>query len=469
MALADEALASGWSIEVCGDIDNPTGLEMIAARTEIVHPAPRNSDELASLALCRKANLVHIDTYKEHVGLREILNASGIPLSSMEDATNGRRAADLIVDPSPASELSFRPDDGSMRLFRGLKAIPLRRSILNLGTASTDPSEGRRLRVMIVMGGTDAKNLTNYMVQCWLDTGLDAECHVVAQPEAFRSLDANIRRVLTVHDPGPDIPRFFPEMDLIVTASGTTIWELAYLGTPMAVLQVVDNQNENYQFATSQGMAIGLGSVVAGLPPRQDVIQRLRHVGTSMSVRGTLARQAQSLVDGLGSRNIIAQWSQVAAPPVGPVARLATVDDASILFEWRNDPTVRGVSRNARELTWEGHIAWLQKVLASPLRLLFIVESGRKPIGTVRFDAHDTDAQRWEVSITIAPSLRGRGLGNAVLASGEAFLFTLQPEARLFAEMLESNEASYRLFTTAGYSGSIVVAKGHRWHSLDKK
>lgn len=469
MALADAAIASGWSVEVCGNIENPAGLEMIAGRTETIYPAPRTSPELAHLAVRRRAHIVHIDSYEEQIGLREAFGAAGIPVSSMEDGTNGRRPADLVVDPSPSSELSFRPGDGSMRLFRGLKAIPLRRSILNMARPTNGTPMGHCQRVMIVMGGTDARNLTNFMVQCWLDTGLDAECHVVAQPNALKSCDPAVVQKLVVHEPGPHIPALFPEMDLVVTASGTTIWELAYLGTPMAIVQVVENQDENYRYATSQGMAAGLGSLVDGSLSHADVVGTLQKLGSSSHLRGGLSASAQHLVDGTGSRNILAQWSQLAASPTRAAARVATVDDASILFEWRNDAAVRDVSRNSGELSWEGHVAWLQSVLATPSRWLLIVESERNPIGTVRFDAQEPSTERWEVSITLSPHVRGQGMGKAVLAAGEAFLADVHPTAKLFAEMLETNEASHRLFKTAGYSGSIVVVDGQRWYSLEKE
>ncbi|MEV8143907.1 GNAT family N-acetyltransferase [Specibacter sp. NPDC078709] len=469
LALADAAIASGWQIEVCGDIDNPAGLKMIGTRGYTIRPAPRHPADLADLAVCRKADIVHVDTYAEQGNLRDALGSAGILLSSMEDGSNGRRAADLVVDPSPGSELSLRPFDGSMRLYRGRKAIPLRQSILGLAHAPQAAFEGRVRRIMIIMGGTDASDLTMFMLECWLETGLGAECNVVADPETVASWDPELVQDVLVHSPGPNIPELFPEMDLVITASGTTIWELAYLGTAMAILQVVENQRENYLYATSNGMSVGLGTFVEGQLDRQTIVRMLVEAGSSGSVRDARAQRARSLIDGSGSRNIVEQWSLLVKSVDGPVARIATIDDASTLFEWRNDASVRDVSRNTGELSWAGHVAWLEGVLNNPTRLLFIVEDNLAPIGTVRFDAQTPEDGRWEVSITVSPHVRGRGMGKVVLSAGEKSMFSTHPDARLFAEMLETNVASYRLFKAAGYSGSMKVVEGLPWHSLDKR
>lgn len=469
MAVADAAIARGWDVEVCGDIESPAGLAMMADRDLKHHPRPLDAAGLAELALSRDGSIVHIDTYATQGNLREVLGAAGISLSSMEDGSNGRRPADLVIDPSPGSELLFRPYDGSLRLYRGSKAVALRESILSMANATTTAPVGDLRRILIIMGGTDASDLTEFMLRCWLETGLEAECNVVAQPGAFASWNAGMLQNVVVHAAGPNVPDLFPNMDLVITAAGTTIWELAHLETPMAILQIIENQHENYNYATLNGMAVGLGSVVDGMPERASIIRTLNAVGSSVSVRAELAQGARKIIDGSGSRNIVQQWTLLADSPMGPAARPATIDDASTLFEWRNDASVREVSRKSGELSWTGHVTWLAGALSNAARLLFIVEDGGAPIGTVRFDAQEPSTGRWEVSITVSPLVRGRGKGHTVLAAGEKAMFASHPEAQLFAEMLESNEASYRLFKAAGYSGSIKVVEGQRWRSLDRQ
>jgi len=468
MAIADAALAAGWDIEVCGDVQNAVGAAMIAERFIPVHPAPTSAKLLAQLAASRGADLVHVDSYQPQGSLRQALGEAGIRLSSMEDGINGRRPADLVLDPSPGSVSSYRASDGSFRMLRGAGAIPLRELILSLRTAQLPGNESPDLNVLIVMGGTDARDLTKYLVEGWLATGSGGQCHVVGQRGLVESWGLPESANVIAHAPGPDVPLLFPAMDLVITASGTTIWELAYLGVPMAIAQVVENQRDNYDYAVSRSMAAGLGSFVDGKPARDDIIATLRNLRESKASRDILSATARRIVDGNGGRNIVGAWSALMNLPQTPTARQAAISDASILFDWRNEAAVRSVSRNLAELDWGGHVSWLQKVLADPARELFVVEDSNEAIGTVRFDATAAEPALWELSITVSPHSRGRGLGRAVLAAGEALMGTLHPGSRFFAEMLESNEASYRLFHSAGYTGHIEVKDGQHWHALTK-
>lgn len=95
--------------------------------------------------------------------------------------------------------------------------------------------------------------------------------------------------------------------------------------------------------------------------------------------------------------------------------RPATLGDARLLFEWRNDPQTRENSRSSEELQWETHVSWLTNVLSdtASTRHLYIVENEEgTPIGTVRYD--ESEDGYAEISYTVAPEWRGQGIGAAM-------------------------------------------------------
>ena len=131
------------------------------------------------------------------------------------------------------------------------------------------------------------------------------------------------------------------------------------------------------------------------------------------------------------------------------LARTATADDAPRLFEWRNDAATRAASLDWSEIEWEDHLAWLDRTLDDPDTFLCVASVDGEPVGTCRFDVIDGSA---EVSITVAPSARGRGLGGPILAaSREAFVSWRGERMPLTATIRDSNVASIRLFTAAGF------------------
>ncbi|WP_414936299.1 GNAT family N-acetyltransferase [Amycolatopsis sp. cmx-11-51] len=142
------------------------------------------------------------------------------------------------------------------------------------------------------------------------------------------------------------------------------------------------------------------------------------------------------------------------------LARAATEADAGLLLDWRNDPRTRQASRSTGVIALDEHSAWLRGVLASTERALYVVEFDGVPVGTVRFDREEEGV--WEVSITLAPESRGRGLSGSVLAAGER-AFTAGHRARVVvAAVHQDNAASAALFDRAGYTETAPAVDGFR-------
>ncbi|MEU6641309.1 GNAT family N-acetyltransferase [Saccharomonospora sp. NPDC046836] len=135
----------------------------------------------------------------------------------------------------------------------------------------------------------------------------------------------------------------------------------------------------------------------------------------------------------------------------GVTVREATERDAELLLGWRNDPDTRRWSRSTEAVEPAQHLRWLRGVLDSPDRLLFVAEHGAA-VGTVRFDRLPDAERTWEVSITVAPEHRGRGLAGAILAAGEQALHRLHAARSVLASVHEGNAASLALFHRAGYA-----------------
>lgn len=138
--------------------------------------------------------------------------------------------------------------------------------------------------------------------------------------------------------------------------------------------------------------------------------------------------------------------------------RTAGAGDAELLLAWRNDPTVRGWSRNPGTVSAAEHRRWLAGVLADPDRHLLVVETadGGEPVATLRYDLLGAEGgdrrSSWEVSINVAAEARGRGVGRVALAAGDAWLAGTEPEAAEVVAMVRTgNSGSERLFAGLGY------------------
>ena len=93
--------------------------------------------------------------------------------------------------------------------------------------------------------------------------------------------------------------------------------------------------------------------------------------------------------------------------------RLATIQDAETLLLWRNDLATRRASHNTEKVEVESHVVWLNEVLQNPERRLFIAEEDEVPVGTVRADF---SMGAWDLSWTVAPCARGKGVAKKMVA-----------------------------------------------------
>jgi RimJ/RimL family protein N-acetyltransferase len=122
--------------------------------------------------------------------------------------------------------------------------------------------------------------------------------------------------------------------------------------------------------------------------------------------------------------------------------RPATIEDARILFEWRNDPQVRAASHKQDKISFEAHLSWLKSALANPDRRLYIAEEDGMSVGTVRSDwANDAYTLSW----TVRPEARGKGIGKRMV-----LLLAEQIEKTIRAEVKVGNLASIRIAQATG-------------------
>lgn len=122
--------------------------------------------------------------------------------------------------------------------------------------------------------------------------------------------------------------------------------------------------------------------------------------------------------------------------------RRATLEDADLLLEWRNDLQTIMASHNVKEVSVYEHKLWLAEVLDNPDRNLLIAEASGTPVGTVRADY---TKGVYELSWTVAPSARGTGVGKKMVAT-----LARQIAGPIRAEVRAGNESSSRIAEHAG-------------------
>ena len=124
------------------------------------------------------------------------------------------------------------------------------------------------------------------------------------------------------------------------------------------------------------------------------------------------------------------------------ILRPVTMADAGLLYGWRNNPETRRNSRTRSVVPWSDHQAWLAAGIASSDWIIRIAEGNGEPVGVVRAERL---SHGWELSWTVAPHARGRGIGSRMLR-----MFVVGLDGRLVAIIRCDNVASAEIAAAAG-------------------
>jgi UDP-2,4-diacetamido-2,4,6-trideoxy-beta-L-altropyranose hydrolase len=301
-------------------------------------------------------------------------------------------------------------------------------------------------RLLVFMGGMDAGNATGQVLDALalldeplppLDVVIGAGHPARAAVEAFCISRPGSR----CHVQTRDMAALLAQCDLAIGAGGGATWERCCLGVPTLALALADNQRALLWAAARAGLVYSPDGAEPNAALLATHVQALLH---NSALREALSRAGMAAVDGHGAKRAAAALfaAQIKVRP-------AVAQDRDRLLAWRNAPAVRASSRNSAEISPQDHERWWGQVLSSPDRFLLVAEDSEGGVGVVRFDVHDGEAA---VSIYLAPSRLGQGLGPGVLNAGEAWLTGRRPDVSAFrAETLAGNAASRRLFEQGGY------------------
>lgn len=303
--------------------------------------------------------------------------------------------------------------------------------------------------VLVFLGGMDAGNHTVTALRA-IDHGLSPGVQVTVIAGALHPdllglqawCDARDRAAL--HVQVRDMTPHLLSADLAIGAGGSSTWERCACGLPTVAICLADNQREVILEGSRAGFLWGIDHV----PTADELAAVLRALACAPGLVQHMSQQSLKVTDARGADRV----ADLLMPKAMQV-RHATAEDARMIFECRTSPEVMGASRTAASFTFKDHLAWLDRVLQDPQRLLLIGLHDGREVGVVRFDI---DGDRAEVSIFLAPGTMGAGLGRALLAASEFKLRHKHPQvSRVDAWVNSDNLRSSQLFQHLGYTQRI--------------
>ena len=303
-------------------------------------------------------------------------------------------------------------------------------------------------RIMILLGGTDLRELTPRILpvvqKVYPDAIIDVVVPKVEQRIAWRFLE---NKTCKLHGQlsAAEIREMMLKSDLAVTAAGQTLCETGCVGLPVLAIGVAENQRQHVQALVEAG-AVSL----AGWYDDSELCTRMESRLLDLQnaeLRKQIGLAGRSLFDGLGAQRAIAHllgWSKTLK------LRRATTTDSKSVWEISNQPAVREYSIHKNSIPWDEHQAWFAKALANSSIFFLVVENNAgMVVGQLRYRLEGNIAT---VSVSLSSSVRGCGEASLLLREGDTLCFASSPVIKIIeAEISPLNAASEKSFMRAGY------------------
>jgi UDP-2,4-diacetamido-2,4,6-trideoxy-beta-L-altropyranose hydrolase len=373
--------------------------------------------------------------------------------------------ADIILNQNiNAKELEYSCPSQT-RLLLGSRYVMLRSEFMAWRSRKRQIPEKVR-HVLVTLGGADPDKVTLQIIRFLMEASFsDIEVKVVAGAsnlniDLLKEAVADKPFAIKILDNVQNMADLMAWADVAVTAGGITCWELAFMGVPVLIVVLAENQRLNAEGLAKAGVAIHLGKrFLTAATLKRSLEQVIFHDGlwSQMSEKG------QALIDGKGSERVFNAMAQDKV-----FLRKVREDDCKLLWGWANDKEVRKWSFSSHPITWRDHQKWFAGKLNDKNCFHFIAaDKAGNAVGQIRFEVTDNIA---EAHITIDRDMRGSGIGSHLLRIAVEELRDLSPVKYVCAHVLPKNIISIKAFEKAGFQNKgLVVINGERCIRFETK
>jgi len=215
----------------------------------------------------------------------------------------------LLNQNAGAAAVLYGRRQHNARLLLGCQYVMLRREFLQT-TRKLAASESVS-RILLTLGGADSQNLTErFLAVLWPCIPSDCHIHVLIGPAnphtaAMQEIAAKMKRMV-LHVAPENVAQIMADCDVAITAAGSSVYELGYLGTPMLMVVTAENQRPIAAALDQLGAAIRIEELgtnrSADLPSKVEWL-----IPTSeRERRAQCAAKFRELVDGQGAARVVA-------------------------------------------------------------------------------------------------------------------------------------------------------------------
>ena len=305
LTLAEALVARGHIVHLAVTMEGIPWLTAAVAATGLPLLEVAPNELSADAVLSVDPDWVVVDSYELPAEEISSLNLR-VPVLAIVDGELRSIVASLYLEQNLGSdELDLAIPSGG-RLLAGGKYALIRDAVLRERRPDPWALSGTP-RVVAVLGGTDPLGMIVPVATQLASLSVPTELTLVAAAEWHEE----VARVMAARPdarivpPSSGVASLLGAADVVVSAAGTSAWEICTLGLPSVLIAVVDNQTGSLHRMTAEGLVLGIDLTVDGQPGIEHLGGMIELLCTDESTRRSLSRRATALFDGLGKGRVV--------------------------------------------------------------------------------------------------------------------------------------------------------------------
>lgn len=320
LTIAEAARRRGHDVVLVSALDSVSWLRRLtdASRIPVVPCEPDTVD--FDLIDALGVDWVVVDSYSIPAPSISELNAH-IPCLALIDGDHRAISANIYVDSNLDAEKRQWPEHVQARLLAGADFALVREAVLAERRSTPWRMRGRIPHVVAFMGGTDPHNAISMVARALLEVSPHPRVTLIAT-ESNRRETADLvaqRDGFAVVDTTEKLPHILAQADIVVSAAGTSAWDLCALGVPSILVGLVANQSVGLRAALDRGLVLGWDSHENLDSISQRLAPELERLLTNEPLRRELSERSTATFDGRGSARVVAAME-------GAPGRLTAID-----------------------------------------------------------------------------------------------------------------------------------------------
>ena len=173
-------------------------------------------------------------------------------------------------------------------------------------TSSVRVNENSKPVVLVMIGGADHAKIAISLAKMLASLDGEFEIHFVTSDINIKQISSYLpNNSSNIHPLVPDIHDYLKEVDVVISAAGTSTLDLSCVGIPSIFVAVVENQFRNLLAISKLETGFALGRFDEIQNKQKELIDRIYLCAYDENIREKFFRSSQLLVDGHGATRVV--------------------------------------------------------------------------------------------------------------------------------------------------------------------